>query len=52
MFLVVGLVGLGFSTTIKSVAEKSFDVKKNYNCYFKSTGNEMCIFYLPWELKT
>ena len=27
--LVVGLVGLGFSPTIESVAEKSFDVK-NY----------------------
>ena len=29
--LVVGLVGLCFSSAIKSVAEKSFDVKENYN---------------------
>ena len=45
MFLVVGLVGLGFSTTIKSVAEKSFDVKKN--TIVTSKAREMkCVFFI------
>ena len=39
--LVAGLVGLGFSLTIKKVGEKSFDVKKKTICRNKKPVNNV-----------